>query len=385
MAIAADARAWIEVDLDALRANYETVRRRVGAGTGIVPMVKADAYGLGAARVVRALEPLGPWGYGVATAVEGASLRALGVDRPVLLAGPLPGGDVEVAARARLTASVSSLEGLDAWVTAARAAGEVLDFHVDVDTGMGRTGFDWRERERWAPAVVERSGEWTRWTGLFTHFHSADAPSDASGIEQWERFRQTLVQLPVPRDTLLVHAGNSAGALRWPEFAADAVRPGIFLFGGSPAPGVDGVPEPEAVVSVRARLVHVREVAPGSTVGYGATHVAEGPERWGTVAAGYADGIPRLLSNRGHVLVRGRKAPIIGRISMDLITIGLDGVPEARRGDVVTLIGSDGGARITVDEVAEQAETIGYEVLVSVGRSRLPRVERTEDTEGEKA
>ncbi len=380
-----DTRAWIEVDLDALRANYDTVRRTAGAGAEIVPMVKADAYGVGAARVVRALEPLGPWGYGVATAVEGVALRSYGVTRPVLLAGPLPGGDVDVAARARLTASISSLDGLDAWVAAAERVGERLDFHVDVDTGMGRTGFDWRERESWAVGVMERCGEWARWTGVFTHFHSADASDTASASEQWERFHRTLVQLPVPRETLLVHVANSAGALRFPEYGADAVRPGIFLYGGSPAPDVAGVPRPAPVVTVRARLAHVREVSAGSTVGYGATYVAEGPERWGTVSAGYADGIPRILGNRGHALVRGRKVPMIGRISMDLITVRLDGVPGAARGDVVTLIGSDGAERITVDEVAKQAETIGYEILVSVGSSRLPRIERTEETEGERA
>lgn len=380
-----DTRAWIEVDLDALRANYDTVRRTVGAGTQVMPMVKADAYGVGAARVVRTLDPLGPWGYGVATAMEGASLRAFGVTRPVLLAGPLPGADVHVAARSRLTASISSLEGLDAWVAAARRVGERLDFHVDVDTGMGRTGFDWREGESWAPGVMERCGEWVRWAGAFTHFHSADAPDTASASEQWERFHRTLVQLPVPRETLLVHVANSAGSLRFPEYGADAVRPGIFLYGGSPAPGVAGVPVPAPVVTVRSRLAHVRDVPAGSTVGYGSTYVAEGPERWGTVSAGYADGIPRILGNRGQALVRGRRVPIIGRISMDLITVRLDGVPGAERGDVVTLIGADGSERITVDEVAEQAETIGYEILVSVGSSRLPRIERTQETEGERA
>ena len=380
-----DTRAWIEVDLDALRANYDTVRRTVGPATAIVPMVKADGYGMGAARVVRALEPLDPWGYGVATAAEGAGLRALGVSRPILVAGPLPVGDVDLAARARLTASISSLEGLDAWGGAAEKADRVLDFHLDVDTGMGRTGFDWHDADAWGPAVVERTRSRIRWTGAFTHFHSADAASGRSVAEQWERFRRVLVQLPVAPQTLLVHAGNSAAALRWPEYAGDAVRPGIFLYGGSPAPGVEGVPEPEPVVSVRARLAHVREVPAGTTVGYGASYTASGPERWATLSIGYGDGIPRILGNRGHALVRGRRVPIIGRVSMDLITVRLDDVPAAVRGDVATLIGADGSGRIRVDEVAEQANTIGYEILVSVGRSRLPRIERTEEPEGESA
>jgi alanine racemase len=384
MAIA-QARAWVEVDLDALRANFDTVRRAAG-GAAVVPMVKADAYGVGAARVVRTLEPLEPWGYGVATAGEGGALRALGVRRPILMAGPLPGSDGDVAARERLTASISSLESLEAWIAAAERSGDILDFHVDVDTGMGRTGFDWREVGQWGEAVhraTDRSGA-VRWAGVFTHFHSADDREGASVREQWERFRDTLVQLPVPREDLMVHVANSAAALRWSELAADAVRPGIFLYGGMPAPGVPGVPEPEPVVAVRARLAHVRSVPAGSTVGYGATHRSEGPERWGTLTIGYGDGVPRLLGNRGEALVRGRRVPIIGRVSMDLTTVLLDGVPEAAVGDVATLIGRDGPERITVDEVAGLAQTIGYEVLVSVGSSRLPRIERRAETRDER-
>lgn len=386
MAISSDARAWVEVDLDAVRANYETIRRAVGEDTALVPMVKADAYGVGAARVVRTLEPLGPWGYGVATAGEGAALRALGVERPILVAGPLPAGDVDAAARARLTASISSVDALDAWIAAAeRLGGHPLDFHVDVDTGMGRSGFDWREAGAWAGAVDRRVRErgTVRWAGAFTHFHSADAGEGATVTEQWERFRGVLVQLPVPRDRLMVHAANSAGALRWPELEADAVRPGIFLYGGRPAPGLEGVPEPATVVRVRARVSHIRDVGAGSTVGYGATYRAGGAERWGTLAIGYGDGLPRALGNRGSALIRGRRVPIIGRVSMDLTTVRLDGVDGAAIDDVATLIGEDGAERITVDEVAEQAGTIGYEVLVSVGSSRLPRIEREIDMESE--
>jgi alanine racemase len=373
-----DTRAWIEVSLDALRANYDTVRRRAGDDAAIIPMVKADAYGTGIGRAVRVFEPLGPWGYGVATAVEGATLRELGVTRPVLVAGPLPGADVDVAARARLTASISSMASLEAWRGAAERVGRPLDFHLDVDTGMGRTGFDWREVGEWGEAVgrlVEAGAGRIRWTGVFTHFHSADAVDRGSASGQWERFRQTLVQLPVAASELMVHVANSAAALRWRDLALDAVRPGIFLYGGRPAPGVEGVPEPATVMTVRARLAHVRRAASGTTAGYGATYTAAEPERWGTLSIGYGDGLPRLVGNRGHALVRGRRVPIIGRVSMDLTTVRLDGVEDAAQGDVVTLIGDDGEERITVDEVAEQAQTIGYEVLVGFGGSRLRRFE----------
>ena len=370
-----EARAWVEIDLGALRANYATVRRRVPPGTRIVPMVKADGYGLGAERVVRALDALDPWGYGVATVAEGKRLRLQQVKRPLLVVAPVDPGDLAAAAAARLTPSLSSMEAVDAWVAAASEAGgdSPLDFHVEVDTGMGRSGFDWRDAREWGAAVADRIAPSVRWSGCFTHFHSADARDPAPSREQWERLQETLVQLPVPREHLMVHACNSAAALRWPEYAADAVRPGIFLYGGRAAQeGVAARPKP--VVSVRSRLALVREKRPGSTAGYGATHTASAAERWGTLTIGYGDGVSRRLGNRGEVLVRGRRAPIIGRISMDLTTIRVDD-PEVPVGEVATLIGRDGNEEITVDEVAGHAGTIGYEVLTGLG-SRLPRIER---------
>jgi alanine racemase len=368
-----EARAWVEIDLDALRDNYRAVRSAVGPRPAIIAMVKADAYGLGAARVVAALEPLEPWGYGVATADEGAALRDMGVQRPILVFGPLPPQAVDTAAAAGLVATISDLPSLERWCSA--AAGRPLSCHVEIDTGMGRAGFDWRETPGWAPAVADlcRMSN-VSWTGVFTHLHSADSADETASTVQWERFRDALAQLPVPRESLMVHAANSAAALRWPEYAADAVRPGIFLYGGHAAPDTDA-PPPRAVAAVRARLVLIRDVPPGSTVGYGATHVARGWERWGTLSIGYGDGVPRRLGNRGSAIVRGAVVPFVGRTSMDMTVVDITGVPEARVGDAVTIIGRDGGAEITLDDVAAQAETISYEILTGL-RPRLPRVEK---------
>jgi alanine racemase len=248
--------------------------------------------------------------------------------------------------------------------------------HVEIDTGMGRAGFDWRDTHEWSRAVLDIcvAGQ-VRWTGVMTHFHGADSADTTASEAQWERFRDALQQLPVPREDLMVHAANSAAAMRWPEYAADAVRPGIFLYGGHPALEAPGVAGPRPVAAVRARVVLVRDVAPGSTVGYGATHVAREWERWATVSIGYADGLPRRLGNRGSALVRGEVVRLVGRTSMDMTVVDISRVPEARVGDVVTLIGSDGGASITLDEVAVQAETISYEILTGL-RPRLPRVEK---------
>ena len=364
-------RAWVDVRLEALRANYRAIRS--AAGTAMVPMVKAGGYGLGAERVVRALEPLDPWGYGVATAAEGVALRQSGVRRPIVVFGPLPPGDEAPAAAARLTATISDVEGLARWKAAAE--GGLLDFHVEIDTGMGRAGFDWRSTGEWAEAVHAACGPTVRWTGAYTHFHSADAADATPTRTQWRRFQDALAQLPVSREDLLVHAANSAAALRWPEFTADAVRPGIFLYGGrAVVAGVDGVPRPEPVAMLRARLLRVREVPPGTTVGYGATHAAKAWQRWGTLAIGYGDGLPRALGGRGEALVRGARVPLIGRISMDMTVVDITAVPDAVAGDVATLIGRDGEDELTVDDVAEQAGTISYEVLTRLG-CRLPRVE----------
>ena len=367
-------RAWIDVDLAALRRNFEVVRRSVGPRAAVLPMVKADAYGVGVRAVVGALEPLGPAGYGVATAAEGIELRRLGIEREIIVCCPLAPDDVERAAAHGLTATISDLDEMGRWVD----AGETipgLSFHVAIDTGMGRAGFDWRESQQWSPEIVSMAGETVRWTGVFTHFHSADSADRAATATQWARFQDALAQLPVSREQLVVHAAASAAAIRWPEFAADLVRPGIFLYGGKPAePGV-ACPVPEPVVAVHARIVLVRDVPPGNTVGYGATYLSRGWERWATVAMGYGDGLPRCLGNRGQMLVHGRRVPIIGRISMDMTVVDITGLGDVAPGDVATLIGRSGGESITVDEVAETAGTISYEILTGF-TPRLPRLER---------
>jgi alanine racemase len=379
MSNTSDSRAWVEVDLDALRQNFRAVREVVGPRPGIIPMVKADAYGVGAERVVRALDPLEPWGYGVATADEGAALRQMGVRRPVIVIAPLAPEAVRTAAEAGLIVSISDVPSLQRWAAAAESHGP-LQFHVEIDTGMGRAGFDWRETPMWSPAVRALCNEQVRWAGVYTHFHGADSPDPTASGAQWERFGDALGQLPVSRADLMVHASNSAAALRWPEFALDAVRPGIFLYGGHAAPDAQDVREPKPVVAVRARLVLVRDVPPGSTVGYGATHIARGWERWGTLGIGYGDGLPRRLGNRGAALLHGRLVPFVGRISMDLTVVDITGVPDAKVGDVATLVGSDRDAEILLDDVAEQAGTISYEILTGL-RPRLPRVEKTDGSQ----
>ena len=195
--------------------------------------------------------------------------------------------------------------------------------------------------------------------------------SNASIDQQWQRLQDTLSVLDLPDGSdFMVHVCNSAGALRCPEFAADAVRLGIFVYGGRAG---DDLPDPEPVASVFARVTFVRDAPSGTTVGYGATYTAERDERWAALGIGYGDGLPRSLGDRGHALICGVRVPMIGRISMDATVVDITGIANVRVGDVAVLIGSDGDATILLDEVADQAGTIGYEVLTGL-TPRLPRI-----------
>jgi len=374
----AAARAWVEVDLGALQSNLRRVRQ-AAPGAGVVPMLKADAYGLGMAQVLRAVveatAPGGPWAIGVAAVAEGEALRGFGWSGRIVVFAPVPPGEERRAAAAGLTLAVSDLAALDRWAAAAREAGRPLAFHLEVDTGMGRAGFPADRVAEWGPAAAARPGDLLAWEGCFTHFHSADEPDLAPTDEQARRFREVLAALPpepagAPRR--LVHCANSAAALRRGGYGMDLVRPGIFLYGGRAGPGV----EPEPVASVRARVGRVAEVPAGATVGYGATHAARAPERWATLAIGYGDGLRRALSpGGGEALLHGRRVPLVGRISMDVTVVDATAVPGAAPGDVATLLGRDGEAEIKLDEVAARVGTISYEILTGL-TPRLPRMYR---------
>lgn len=351
---------------DALLANLARLRSALDPDVRVLPMVKADAYGVGMPGVVETLRTAGVWGFGVATVEEGLRLRRLGVDGPVIVLSPSPYAELDAAVEAGLALSVGSLDALREVAEAAERAGRVADVHLDVDTGMGRSGVDWRQGTAWLDRFRSAATGSVRWAGIFTHLHSAE--DDPESVQrQAERFGAWTAEIG-PR--VLRHMLNSAGVLHAPGSAGDLVRPGIFLYGGRC--GSD-VPAPDPVVSLRARVVHVRDAVPGTTLGYGATHTAAKGERWVTLSIGYGDGLPRALGNRGHVLIGGRRAAIVGRVSMDVTVVNITGMDGVGVGDVATLIGRDGAEEITLDEVAEVAGTISYEVLTGF-TTRLPRV-----------
>lgn len=362
------------MDEGALRRNLRRVSDAAGA-SALVPMLKANAYGLGMGPVLEMVRREASadelWAVGVAAVAEGEELRRLGWDGRVVVFSPAPPGEYGRAARAGLTLALSDLGAVRRWADAARGAGRRLAFHAEIDTGMGRAGFAAADAAEWGPRVARAAADLLEWEGCFTHFHSADEPAPEPTDEQQRLFLRALGELPPGSARRVFHSANSAAAVRRAGFGGDVVRPGIFLYGGSAGPGA----VPEAVASLRARIALVREVEPGTTCGYGATYTARRRERWGTLAIGYGDGLPRGLSPAGgEALVRGRRVPMIGRISMDVTVVDLTDVPEAvEPGEVATLIGRDGGETITVDEVASRVGTISYEVLTGLG-TRLPRV-----------
>lgn len=391
-------RAWVEVDASALRRNLARIAETVGPQTALVPMVKADAYGLGALRAVEALADFQPWAWGVATVAEGVALREAGVERPIHIYSPLAPDELHTAVAAHLTPTLSLPQELDS-LAGLRAPGRI-PFQVEIDTGMGRAGAPEATWRAWRSALDRRPTH-LEWTGLFMHFHSADEPGGPGMAEQVGRFAAALDQLAPPA-SVRVHLANSAAALRGLPAAPShiaathaphapphttpptpnvphatptpmplgAARAGIFMYGGRLAPDL---PAPEPVVHVRARITRIVDVPPGATCGYGATYSAAGPERWATLAIGYGDGFPRALGNRAHVLIAGQRAPIIGRISMDVTVANISGLAGVTPGMVATLIGTDGDAHIPLDEVAAHAGTIPYEVLTRLS-PRLPRI-----------
>ena len=362
-------RSWIEICVDSLRKNVLTIRETVGKECRIIPMIKADAYGLGVENVLTSLGACEPWGFGVATVEEGCQLRNLGVHKPIVVFSPITYESYEEALRANLTISVSSIESLDQWLGTAKKLKVCGRFHIEIDTGMGRAGFDWKTVEIWKEKLGWLAkDEYVIWEGTYTHFHSSGSDIDVSTQIQYQRFCETKVKLS--QNEVLYHVCNSAAILGNPAFSTDAVRPGMFIYGGQIG-SLNKVPE--AVVSLRARVVLVRDVGNDTTLGYGATYQSQGKEKWAVLGLGYGDGLPRRLGNHGYVLLQGVRVPIIGRVSMDTIVVNVSNLQGVKIGDIATLIGEDGEQIITLEEVADVAETVNYEILTGL-TSRLPRV-----------
>ena len=341
-----------------MRANAETILAHLPKGHAVklFAVVKANGYGHGAVKVARAALTGGAWGLAVATLEEAQQLNGLVRADRVLMMGGLTERDAAAAAATGCGITVSSLE----LAKALSDRDEVVPVHLKIDTGMGRFGCAPAD----APAIAKFIDEAPslRLAGTSTHFASADS-DEAMTRKQFDRFTDALAKFEV--DPGLRHACNSAATRRYPEFALDGVRAGIALYGCE----WSGT---RPATTLRSVVTHLKTVGVGDTVGYGATWRAVARTPVATIAVGYADGVSRARSNRGHVLIRGHRAPLIGVVSMDAITVDVSNVPGVQVGDVVTVIGEDRGDRVTAEEVAEWSNTISWDVLTSIG----PRVER---------
>src|SRR5215469_3813276 len=374
---------WAEISLAAIAHNLRLVRRTIGRKRKILAIVKANAYGLGAVPVSKALSRMGADAFGVTCSQEGIELREAGIREPILLlTGSWP-GEEEIILKYGLTPVVARLDQLGCLERAAskqrgKNARKRIRFHLKIDSGMNRLGISREEVPAFARAYANCPH--LELKGTLTHFASSDDFRTQQNEQQERVFAAVLAALQAAGVSPgIVHAANSGAICGRPATWADMVRPGAVLYGYhqgfEPAEMAAEIRKKfplKPCLSLRSRIISLREIAVGESVGYSARFVAERPSRIAVIAAGYADGVVRLRSNRGCVIVRGKLVPLVGAISMDLSMIDLTDVENVAIGDVVTIYGRDGNVSLEVDQVARQIGTVTSDLLCALGR-RVPR------------
>ena len=363
-------RTWAEVDLTAIVHNFMAARNHLPENMKLLVTVKANAYGHGAVTVAKELEGKADY-FALAAMDEAVQLRQAGICTPLLILGPVQPADFARAAKHDVALTVSSLEEAKAISTCAEEAGKKITVHFALDTGMSRIGFACTAEAACQiaeaaklPSIIPE--------GIFSHFALADSKDKSYVNLQAQNFRRMLDMIGV--DFPIRHLYNSAAIAELePEF--DMAREGIILYGLLPSDEVDlsrigGV---KPVMALRSHVSFVKPLPAGTPISYGCTYRPTQDAVIATVMAGYADGVPRLLSGCGEVIIRGVKAPIVGRVCMDQFMVDVTHIPGVCAGDVVTIFGTDGEATITADEVAEKAQTIGYELVCGIA-PRVPRV-----------
>ncbi|MDQ6661849.1 MAG: alanine racemase [Chloroflexota bacterium] len=372
----AERPTWVEVDLGAITNNIHRIRELIGPEVRILASLKADAYGHGALKVARTVLHNGASMLGVATVSEAIPLREGGIEAPILVFGYVPLWQMREAVRLGLTITLYSSESAQALSQAARALTKNVKAHVKIDTGMGRLGIRSEQIDDIVALIREIDAlPNIEMEGIFTHFAMADAEDQASARMQLARFQNVLQVLDRLRlRPCIVHAANSAAMISLPEARFDMVRPGIALYGLEPSADVR-LPEGFRVaLSFKTQVAQVKEIPAGEGISYGSTFITQQPTIVATLPVGYADGFRRSPSNWGTVLLHGQEAPILGRVCMDQCMIDVTHIPSVRVGDEVVLIGQQGDARLTAEEVARRLGTINYEVVAEI-LARVPRVD----------
>jgi len=363
---------WAEIDLKALAYNFNQIRRLAGKDVKVMVVVKGNAYGHGMLRVSRVLNELGADYFGVATIDEALLLRQKRITRPILVLGSVLPDEVEPALKNNITLTLANDELLNVLDKKARDLKTVAKVHLKIDTGMGRVGL-WHEDE--ALEFIDRVAvsEHIEAEGIYTHFSSAarDKVYTTYQIESFEK----IVGHVINRGFALPyrHAANSIAAVNFKRSHLNLIRPGLIVYGMYPKKGFQRFIDLKPVLSLKTRIVYLKKVPPGRSISYGRTYVTQSHTKIATLPIGYADGYGRILSNKAEVLVRGEKAPVVGKVTMDQTMINVGHIKNIKIGDEVVLIGKQGGNEITTERLARLAGTIPYEIVCSI-TDRVPRI-----------
>lgn len=371
-------RGYAEIDLDAIEENMVNMKRNLAPQTKMIGVIKTNGYGHGSIPIARTLEPLDfMFGFAVATFEEAACLREAGIVKPVLVLGYTFPYAYEAMAEKEIRATVFRYDTIEQLKTAAKRAGKPVKVHIKVDTGMSRIGITPDEEGlRFVQALMRQDG--IEIEGIFTHFAKADESDKTGAREQIEMFRRflTMTEERLGLSIPLRHCSNSAGILELPEANMDVVRAGITLYGLYPSDEVSKeIVSLRPALSLYSEVVYCKTIHKGQSVSYGGTFTAEEDMRIATVPLGYGDGYPRSLSGKGYVLIRGKKAPILGRICMDQFMVDVTEIPEALEGDKVTLLGVDGAEKISAELLGDLSGRFNYELVCDLGQ-RIPRIYR---------
>ncbi|MCF8053736.1 MAG: alanine racemase [Deltaproteobacteria bacterium] len=364
-------RSWTEVNLGAFRHNFHQIKKLINGRANILQVVKADAYGHGAVEIASNALSCGATMLGVANADEGAQLRIGGISAPIVILSPSDEGEIPEIQLHSLIPSVSLFSFAQELSRRGKKSQSILPLHIEVDTGMGRGGIMCQEGLKVIKKIAALPNVFIE--GIFTHLAVSETP-DACNEEQFRLFNELVYALEKEGIIIpLKHIANSGAILNFPNFSLNLVRPGLMSYGVYPDESLKGKVKLQPVLSFKTLIILLKAFPAGSSIGYGRTFITKKKTTIATIPVGYADGLPRLLSNCGEVLVQGRRCPLVGRISMDMCTIDVSRLPQCAVGDEVVLLGSQGRASIDAEEIARHARTIGYEILCSLGK-RAPRI-----------
>lgn len=366
-------RAWVEIDRSALAKNIRQIKTLLSPKTGLMAVVKADAYGHGAVTVSQTVLEAGADWLGVATLPEGIELRQAGISAPILILGATYTPEqVRALVRWQLQPTLCTPKQALVFAEVLAESGESLPVHLKIDTGMSRLGTPWQEAIEFVRMVAGLSQ--LEIASVYSHFATADDRDRTVMEQQNDRFQQVLSQIqaagiPIPR----LHIANSAATLTDPHLHYDLVRVGLAVYGLYPAEHLQGTIDLHPVLQVKARVTQVKTIPAGTGVSYGHKFIASQPTRIAVIGIGYADGVPRNLSNQLKVILRDRLVPQIGAITMDQLMLDVSAIPDVEVGEVVTLLGKQGTHTISADDWASTLGTISWEILCSF-KHRLPRI-----------